>query len=177
MVKRRPPASSRVVNNITKNKVSVFITVPPFSEWMRLALLELSVSSRTALLRQCSAFRSPLALSVAGQRSAASPLVLASRTLHGWSIHWIKSCPRVGRVEREVQVHIRRFVLAQVAEHRHPAPVRQGRRAHRDRCTLGDLPDELRPVNARGERAQRWDGSLQKLLRIGIWPGRAVADV
>src|ERR1039457_4657175 len=81
------------------------------------------------------------------------------------------------RIERQIQIDIRRFLLAQVIKNRHPAAVERWLRAHKDRGTVSDLLDELGSALARRKSAKRRDRSIPNLLGIGIRPGCAVAGV
>ena len=81
------------------------------------------------------------------------------------------------RVESEVQVRIRYFVLAQVVKHWHPSSVWQRRRAHADGGAGSDFPNKLWQACPRGESTKRWYRPFQNLLRIGVRPCRVVADV
>src|SRR5450755_3201903 len=72
------------------------------------------------------------------------------------------------RVEREVQVHICRFLFAQVIKHWHPAAVQRWRRAHENRHTVSDFLNELWPALARRKGVQRWDRPVQNLLVTGV---------
>src|ERR1039458_8078573 len=78
------------------------------------------------------------------------------------------------RIERQIQIDIRRFLLAQVIKNRHPAAVERWLRAHKDRGTVSDLLDELGSALARRKSAKRRDRSIPNLLGTGSWPNRAV---
>jgi hypothetical protein len=81
------------------------------------------------------------------------------------------------RVTYQVQVSGGGFVLAQVDINGHMAPVIRWGRAHEDRRAAGNFSDEPGEANPRREGRERWNLSFQNLLRAGVRPGRAVADV
>src|SRR5262249_2186311 len=81
------------------------------------------------------------------------------------------------RVEREVEVHIRGFVLAQVVKHGHSAPANHWRVAHNNRradCYFADEPGE---IGSRRQSREWRDRAIFQLRGVGIWSSRPVADV
>jgi hypothetical protein len=81
------------------------------------------------------------------------------------------------RVTYQVQVSGGGFVLAQVDIDGHMAPVIRWGRAHEDGRAAGNFSDEPGEANPRREGRERWNLSFQNLLRAGVRPTRAVADM
>jgi hypothetical protein len=81
------------------------------------------------------------------------------------------------RVAYQVEVSGGGFVLAEVDINGHMAPVIRWRRAHDDGRTAGNFSDEPGEADPRRKRRERWNCPFQNLIRAGVRPGRAVADV
>lgn len=81
------------------------------------------------------------------------------------------------RVAYQVQVSGGGFVLAKVDINGHMTPVIRWRRAHDDGRTAGNFSDEPGEADPRRKGRERWNCPFQNLLRAGVRPGRAVADV
>jgi len=81
------------------------------------------------------------------------------------------------RVADQVQVSGGGFVLAEVDINGHMAPVIRWRRAHDNGGTAGNFSDEPGEADPRRKGRERRNCPFQNLIRAGVRPGRAVADV
>src|SRR5271169_5499299 len=82
-----------------------------------------------------------------------------------------------GPMERQVEINVLRFVLAQVAKHRHPASGKHGRVTHQHRRSPGHLLRELWQTLPPDEGTERRNRPLQNLFRIGIRSRGSVTDM